>query len=157
MQTGDDVYGFLGLPFGWAHGPALAPEIQGMFLSVQHPCEIIAIRHLDDVLMFSTNHGLPQHDAHHLAQSLEQAGWIVSPKSELTPTPEIQWMGKCINGQDYSISAEQEYFASLPLGLVALLTKGYHQQRLRRLFDRVQRASRLENTASRSLQEGTCG
>ena len=66
--------------------------------------------------MFSTDRGLLQHDAHDLAQSLERAGWIVSPKSNLTPTPEIQWMGKRINGQNYTISPEPEYMASLLVG-----------------------------------------
>ena len=137
VQIGDDVYGFPGLPFRWAHSPALAQELRGMYLSVQHPRDVVAIQYLDDVLMFSTDRGQLQKDSQDLAQSLERAPWIASPKSELTPTPEIQWMGKRINGTDYTISPEAEYMASLLVGLVALLTKGYRQQRLRRLLGRV--------------------
>ena len=37
VQIGDDVCGFPGLPFGWAHSPALAQELLGMYLGVQHP------------------------------------------------------------------------------------------------------------------------
>ena len=146
VQIGDDVYGFPGLPFGWAHSPALAQELLGMYLSVQHPRQVKAIQYLDDVLMFSTDRGLLQQDSHGPAQSVERAGWIVSPKSELTPTPEIQWMGKRINGTDYTISPEPEYMASLLVVLVALLTKGYHQQRLQRRPGRILWASRPGNT-----------
>ena len=51
VQIGDDVYGFLGLPFGWAHIPSLVQELRD--LSVQHPHELITIMYLDDVLVFS--------------------------------------------------------------------------------------------------------
>ena len=36
VPIGNDVYGFPGLPFGWAHSPTLAQELLGMYLSVQH-------------------------------------------------------------------------------------------------------------------------
>ena len=125
MQIGEDVYGFSGLPFGWAHSPVLAQEILVMYLSMEHPDEAIVIQYVDDILAFSTDRRLLVHDTRQVAHALEQAECIVSPKSELTPTPEIQWMGKRINGDEYRILSEPDYLASLLMGLVGLVTKGY--------------------------------
>ena len=53
MQIGDTVYGFSGLPFGWAHSPALAQELLGMYLSVEHPDDVVIVQYLYDLLAFS--------------------------------------------------------------------------------------------------------
>ena len=58
---------------------------------------------------------------------MEREGSIVSPKSELTPSLEVLWMWKHVNGHDYTITSEPGYLALLLLGLVAMGTKGYQQ------------------------------
>ena len=74
VQIGDTVYGFPRLPFEWAHSPALAQELLGMYLSVEHQGEVVIIQYLDDVLAFSTQRLLLQHDTHQLAARMEQEG-----------------------------------------------------------------------------------
>ena len=138
VQIGEDVYGFLGLPFGWAHNPALAQELLGMFPNVRHPKEVVIIQYLDDVLAINTLQRLLSEDTRDLADRLQAAGWMVSPKSELTPSPTMQWMGKHIDGHHYTIKSDAHYLASLMLGLVALCTTGYGQQRLRRFAVGIQ-------------------
>ena len=98
MQIGNTVYGFPGLPFGWTHSPALAQELLGMYLYVQHPGAVVLTQYLDDVLASSALRDTLKSDSEALAAALERRGWVVSPKSELNPSTDIQWMGKRLCG-----------------------------------------------------------
>ena len=108
-----------------------------MFLSVEHPNEVVIIHYLDDVLAFSTDGHILQHDTLDPAQRLEQSGWIVSPKSELAPSTTLQRMGKHIDGHNYMVRCDTAYLASLIVGVPAICTTGYHQRQLRQLLGRI--------------------
>ena len=71
VQIRDDVYGSLWLPFGWAHSPVPAQELFGMYLSMEHPDEVIVNQYFDDVPAFNTDRELLLNDTRQLAHSLQ--------------------------------------------------------------------------------------
>ena len=54
---------------------------------------------MDDILVYGFDRDRVKEAGWGLWTLLEKDGWVYSPKSQLEPTPAIDWMGKALNGQ----------------------------------------------------------
>ena len=125
------------LPFGWAFSPILAIETLSRSLVLQFPGTIILIQYLDDVLLISTNPLCLSLEANQLATDLSKAGWKVSPKSDLEPKTSVTWLGKTIDGANFSMAQAPTYLAQVIKGWVKLACRTYTEKRARRLVGKI--------------------
>ena len=118
------------LPFGWAFSPIIAIETLARYLSLQHPGQVTLIQYLDDVLLASVSQrccGVTLR----LARDLVQGGWVVSPKSALEPDTCVTWLGKKIDGSEFSMQQTHTYLAQTLKGWLKLACCSYTEKRLR--------------------------
>ena len=71
------------------------------------------------------------------AAALEQAGYIISPKSELEPTRVITWMGKRVHFSPARIGPSTPFVADVVSKWLLLALKPYHYKSLRRLLGKI--------------------
>ena len=118
-------------PTVWmAHNLALAHELIGIYLSVQHPNTVVTVQYPDDMLKFGTEPNILRGDTIQLAGNMETCGLEVSPKSKLEPTTCIQWMGKHVDGVQHGFSNDANHLLALVISWVSLCTIGYSQHGL---------------------------
>ena len=136
------TYAIPSLPFGWTHSPAIAVAVLAQYLAVTFPGEIIIIQYVDDILLVAANRTTLAHRTNALAHDLEHQGWRVSPKSEMTPSMEVLWMGKDLHGGQHTIIQSATYMATVTALWLRLGTRGYDARAMRRLCGKVVWASR---------------
>ena len=93
------MYALQSLPFGWKHSPSRAQAILAAYLVEHYPGSVVVIYYADDVLIARRCPGQVKSQTEATKLSLEQAGWVVSPKSKREPSSTTQWMGKVVGGQ----------------------------------------------------------
>ena len=125
------------LPFGWAFSPIIATETLARYLFLQHPRQVILIQHLDDVMLASVFPAVLRSDTATLARDLMQGGWVVSPKSVLEPDACITWLGKKIDGSDFSMQQTHTYLAQTLKGWLKLACYSCTEKQLRRVIGKV--------------------
>ena len=87
------------LPFGWAFSPAVFQELMSRLVrNTLRRFGVPSWVYLDDVLIASTDRTALQEACQALLGKLRRAGFIVSEKSVLEPTPTIVFVGKEIDG-----------------------------------------------------------
>ena len=79
---------------------------------------------------------------------LEGDGWLCSPKSQLEPMTVIDWMGKELDGQSWSMQSSAGYVAGMVNMWIKLATLGYCQKTLRRLLGKLAWADRPSRETS---------
>ena len=77
-----------------------------------------------------------------LADHLHEAGWIVSPKSQVIPATNVSWMGKELRGDDYTLLQSAEYMPTTTAIWIQLATNGYRHRTMWRLCGKLIWASR---------------
>ena len=116
------------LPFGWNLSPVIAQETLGFILDkafIVLGClpfynrSLFAFRYLDDILLLSNSKYFLTTFTTQLSQYLSSVGLIVSPKSCLTPSYYITWLGKHVDLVDRSITPTAP--ATLRLFAIVLL------------------------------------
>ena len=117
-----------------------------MYPSMQQPGKVVLVQFLDAVLLFGTKADTLRGDTVCLASDLELSGWVASPKLEVKPTTQIQWMAKRIDGDKHTVHIDAGYLAALVTVWMGLCTNGWSQQGLRRILGRILWASRPRNT-----------
>ena len=136
VAAGSDRYAIVRVPFGWHQAPGLVQHLIDRVLSSLPPSAVLIIRYLDDILFVG-----PRPDVQDMAQrafaALEQAGYIVRPKSELGPTKLITWMGKRINLNSARIEPSTPFVADVVSKWLLLALKPYHCKSLQRLLGKI--------------------
>ena len=79
------TYAIPSLPFGWEASPNMAIEVLTAYLSLHFPDDTILIQYVDDILLVSADQQRFYPETAMLANDLHEAGWIVSPKSQVIP------------------------------------------------------------------------
>ena len=136
------TYAIPSLPFGWAASPNMAIEVLAAYLTLHFPGDTILIQYVDDILLVSADPQRLYLETAMLADDLHEAGWIVSPKSQVIPATNVSWMGKEVRGDDYTPLQSAEYMATTTAMWIRLATKGYHHRTMRRLCGKLVWASR---------------
>ena len=136
------TYAIPSLPFGWAASPNIAIAVLAAYLTLHFPGDTILIQYVDDILLVSADPQRLYLETAMLADDLHEAGWIVSPKSQVIPATNVSWMGKELRGDDYTLLQSAEYMATTTAMWIQLATKGYHHRTMRRLCGKLIWASR---------------
>ena len=98
VGVGGRVYALQSLPFGWKHSPFMAQAIGAAYLVEFFPGSVVVIQYADDVLVAGRHSVSVRQQALCPKADLENAGWVVSPKSCLDPSNRVKWMGKVVGG-----------------------------------------------------------
>ena len=130
------------LPFGWTHTPAIAVAVLARYLAVTFPGEIIIIQYVDDILLVAANRTALAQCTNAFARDLEHQGWRVSPKSQMTPSVQVSWMGKDLHGGQHTIIQSATYMATVAPLWLRLGIRGYDARAMRRLCGKIVWASR---------------
>ena len=138
----ETTYAIPSLPFGWTHSPAIAVVVLAQYLAVTFPGDIIIIQYVDDTLLLTAQRTTLAHCTNALAHDLEHQGWRVSPKSKMTPSLEVSWMGKDLHGGQHTIIQSATYMATMTALWLWLRTRGYDARAMRRLCGKILWASR---------------
>ena len=97
---------------------------------------MLVVQYLDDILFVG-----PRPDVQDMARrataALEQAGYIISPKSDLEPTKLITWMGKRVNLNSACIEPSTPFVADVVSKWLLLALKPYHYKSLWRLLGKI--------------------
>lgn len=137
-----EVFAIPSLAFGWSHSPVLAQMILGMYLANVNPGTVVIIQYVDDILLVSMSRDVLERTTISTVATLEDAGWIMSPKSVVEPSCSVVWMGKDIEGSLLTIANRPSYVASLLGFWLRLATRGYSKKTLRRLVGKIIWATR---------------
>ena len=131
------TYAIPSLPFGWVASPNMAIEVLAAYLTLHFPGDTILIQYVDDILLVSADPHRLHLETTMLGEDLHEAGWIVSPKSQVIPATDVSWMGKELRGDEYTLLQPAEYMATTIAMWIRLATKGYHHRTMRRLCGKL--------------------
>ena len=101
----DEVWDFHSLPFGWTHSLVIATELLAKTLAKFDMPDIRPVQYVDDILVYGFDRDRVREAGWRLWKLLEQDGWLCSPKSQLEPATVIDWIGKTLDGQDWSMQS----------------------------------------------------
>ena len=121
----DEVWGFHSLPFGWTHSPVIATELLAKTVAKFDMLDIRPVQYVDDVLVYGFDRDRTREAGRRLWNLLEQDGWLCSPKSQLKPSKVIDWMGKALGGQAWSVQSSAGYVVGMMNMWIKLATLGY--------------------------------
>ena len=136
------VFSFPCLPFGWSHSPGIAQQHLATFLPTSLCPNVTCYQYLDDILLTSPDPNLLTAATQALCTHLSSHGWLISPKSTVTPTASIKWLGKQLCGATFTLSNTAPYICSMITIWLQLATSGYHRRRLHRLLGKLAWACR---------------
>ena len=115
--------------------------------------DIPPVQYVDDILVYGFDRARVKEAGRRLWRLLEQDGWLCSPQSQLEPSTVIDWMGKTLDGQAWSLQSSAGYVAGMVNMWIKLATLGYCQKTLRRLLGKLVWA----NCPSRETSPHTSG
>ena len=137
FEVDGKVYAVCGLPFGWSHSPVIAQAVLAIYLAIARPGTVVQIQYLDDVLGVSTERTALRQHMRDVVEHLTAHNWVVSPKSVMEPDTTMDWVGKCLDGENHTIANGPRFMAASVAIWLRLATKGYDRQLLRRLLGKI--------------------
>ena len=137
-----DVWGFHSLPFSWTHSPVIATELLAKTLEKFDMPDIPPVQYVDDILVYGFDRDHVKEAGRRLWNPVEHDGWLCGPKSQLEPSTAIDWMGKTLDGQAWSMPSSAGYVAGMVTMWIKLATLGYCRKTLRRLLGKLAWADR---------------
>ena len=81
------------LPFSWVFSPFICQELLGSVVRGIVPDGVYLVHYLDDFILLSCDRDLLEGVTETVAVRIRQAGFLVSPKSTLSPVPEASNFG----------------------------------------------------------------
>ena len=116
VQTADGrLWRYTRLPFGWRYSPLIYQSlVRGIVAAALRGVRARAWVYIDDILVTARSPPEVQRAVRLIIRRLQRAGFIISQKSETTPTMELGFIGKHIN-------TEGGYFQNAPGGLRSAL------------------------------------
>ena len=153
----DEVWGFHNLPFGWTHSPVIATGLLAKTLAKFAMPDIWPVQYVDDILVYRLDRDRVREAGRKLWGLLESDGWLCSPKSQLEPSTTIDWMGKKLDGQSWSMRLSAGYVVGMVTLWIKLVTLGYSQKTLRRLLGKLAWVDRPSRETSPLTGGPLCG
>ena len=116
LQTADGrSYRYTRLPFGWRYSPLICQSlVRGIVAAALRGVRARVWVYIDDILITACSPSEVRRAVRLIIQRLQRAGFIISQKSETTPTMELSFIGKQIN-------TDAGYFQNAPGGLRSAL------------------------------------
>ena len=116
LQTADGrSYRYTRLPFGWRYSPLICQSlVRGIVTAALRGVRARAWVYIDDILVTARSPSEVRRAVRLIIRRLQRAGFIISQKSETTPTMELSFIGKHIN-------TNAGYFQNAPGGLRSAL------------------------------------
>ena len=116
LQTADGrSYRYTCLPFGWRYSPLICQSlVRGIVAAALRGVRARAWVYIDDILVTARSPSKMRRAVQLIIRRLQRAGFIISQKSETTPTMELSFIGKHIN-------TDAGYFQNAPGGLRSAL------------------------------------
>ena len=136
------VLGFHSLPFGWNYSPIMATELLSKSLDKLGKVPVEVVVYFDDILIAGDSPEMVEQVTLRLRGILMADGWRISTKSVTTADTHIQWMGKDLDGRNWTVTSSAEYTAGMVALWISLATCGYSQKPLRRLLGKIAWADR---------------
>ena len=93
--------------------------------------------YFNDILIAGDNPDEVEAITNRLRNVLIQDGWKIIIKSVLQAHTRIQWMGKDLDGETWTITSSADYMAGMVALWVSLATCGYRQKSLKRLLGKI--------------------
>ena len=144
----DQVWGFHSLPFGWTHSPVMATELLAKTLAKFDMPDIRPVQYVDDILVYGFDRDRVREAGRWLWTLLEQDGLLCSLKAQLEPATVIDWMGKTLDGQVWSMQSSAGCVAGMVNMWIKQATLGYCQKTLRRPLGKLAWADRPSRETS---------
>ena len=143
IGTLQHTYTLLCLPFGWTHAPAIAQRVIQHHLSnhlssrISSPDRTHTIQYLDDIALIASSPVALAAHIHDSCSVLQQAGFLISPKSTLAPQPATTFIGKQINPSLGTISSLPAYYAGVVFQWLSLSTGSFTIRKAGRLLGKL--------------------
>ena len=136
VAAATDRYAFVRVPFGWHQAPGLVQHLIARVLETLPPSSVLIIQYLDDILFVG-----PRDDVQSMAQSaahvLQQQGYLISPKSDFTPSKNVTWMGKALNLSGPRIAPSVAFVADVVSRWLTVALRPYRFKSLQRLLGKL--------------------
>ena len=130
-------FGSRALPFGWNWSPLVAQKSIATFLASLESLLHLWWLYIDDLLMAHSDPAFLAFIGAYACHLLQVAGFIVSPKSVLAPSPSITWLGKHIDAHS-GITNLPSRQAQVLLAIWALRTVSCSSRSLQRVLGSLQ-------------------
>ena len=140
IGTPSHTYTLLRIPFGWSHAPGLAQQVVQRYLAPYPPLPLPhtdSMQYLDDAAFISSSPQALTSAVDLAVSSLQSAGFLISPKSELDPRPSATFIGKRIDASLGTISTLPAYLAGVVLQWLSLATGPLTTRCLSRLLGKL--------------------
>ena len=110
---GETVYRLDRLPFGWKYSPTICQFALSEIVTPLIPKEIILLHCMDDFLLIGPDPAELARVTALVAEALRTHGFIVSPKSTLSPVERIFFLGKWLDLSARTISSHPRAFLQM--------------------------------------------
>ena len=110
---GGTVYSLDRLPFGWKYSPIICQFALSELVTPLIPKEIILLHYMDDFLLIGPDPAVLARVTALVAEALRTHGFIVSPKSTLSPVERIFFLGKWLDLSARTISSHPRAFLQM--------------------------------------------
>lgn len=143
IGTPRHTYTLLCLPFGWTHAPAIAQRVIHHHLSQSRIFQPLihdsahTIQYLDDIALLASSQTILKAHIEATSTCLQQAGFLLSPKSLLEPQPATTFIGKLVNPSLGTICTLPAYYAGVMLQWLSLATGHYTTRKASRLLGKL--------------------
>ena len=150
VQTGKRRWRFTCLPFGWKCSPTICQRlVSGIVARALRGTGVDWDVYLDDILITANSPAPARAGVQLVAAALRDAGFIISPKSELEPSTCITFLGKRLDSVMRSVSNSVDMLkATLRLWLQGVGTGRMPARDMARFLGRLQWVFRPMGEAS---------
>ena len=140
VQAGQRRWRFTRLPFGWKYSPAICQRlVSGIVARALRGTNVDWDVSLDDILITATSPAAARAGVQRVAAALRDAGFIISPKTELEPSTCITFLGKRLDSVRRSVSNSVDMLkATLRLWLQGVGTGRMPAREMARFLGRLQ-------------------
>ena len=145
VRAGQRCWRFTRLPFGWKYSPAIYQRlVAGIVTRALRGTHTSWDVYLDDILSIARRPWEAHQGAQRVVEALQNAGFIISPKSELEPATCITFLGKRLDSVRRSISNSVDMLkATLRMWLRGVGTGRMPAREMARFLGRLQWVFRL--------------
>ena len=127
---GGTVYSLDRLPFGWKYSPIICEFALSEIVTLLIPEGIVLLHYMDDFLLIGPDPAELTKLTTLVAEALRRHGFIVSPKSTLSPVERIFFLGKWLDLSARTISSHPRAFLQMPSAWLRVTVRTLNYRRL---------------------------